>query len=110
MSSANILAATPTKNIKRLDFREHALLRPDYIIGDCNPAPLKLWLFDAEKECFVWSEVTVAKGLLVIIDEILSNATDRKDFGLSQIRIRFDATYGDITIKDERRRNESCSV
>lgn len=93
--------AAETKNIRRLNFREHALLRPDYIIGDCSPSPAKTWLYNPTTRKFEWTETSVPKGLHVIIDEIISNATDRKNYGLSQIRIAFDPEFGDITVRDD---------
>ncbi len=96
-------------NFTWLSFRDHWLLRPDSIIGDPQRITWDTYItkkVENEKNKIIKMKITkeeicLAKGLLVIIDEILSNATDRQQHDLRAIRIHFDREYGDITIKDD---------
>lgn len=101
-----------------LQFREHWLLRPDGIVGDTRCSEWSAYLIDDAvvdpqksppiegddvSPRFDMRSVSAAKALLVILDEIISNATDRLPHGLRNIHFGLENVSGGerIRIKDD---------
>lgn len=61
--------------IKRLDKREHLLLRPGMYIGKTADETEPMWVLDGPKA--VLRETTYNPGVLKLFDEIVLNATDQ---------------------------------
>lgn len=87
-------------NFSWLAFRDHWLLRPDSIVGDVRKTELDTYMIDLNQNAKK-TTINIAKALVVIIDEILTNATDRQEYGLKSIHISFDIEYGDIMVRDD---------
>ncbi|KAH0574585.1 DNA topoisomerase 2 [Spironucleus salmonicida] len=63
--------------VKRVDPREHVLLRPDMYIGSITPEKTKGWFVDASNKLYQ-GEGNFVPGLYKIFDEIVTNASDNK--------------------------------
>ena len=66
------------KRYKKVDQREHVLLRPGMYIGSTEPDRIKTWVLDttSDVERFIKKEIDYVPGLYKIFDEILVNALD----------------------------------
>lgn len=91
---------------KKLNQREHALLRPDMYIGETKAIQSEnVWIKQGdffEKQTIVYSE-----GLMRIISEIINNAIDNIlrsqefDIKMKEIKINIDKENGKITIYND---------
>lgn len=86
-----------------LDEREHVLKRSARYIGSPKPEEQLAWVFDDDKNKFVYKEVLVNKGLIKLFDEIISNSIDehyRNPKRLNQIKIEFNLKENQISVWD----------
>lgn len=75
---------------KKMDQREHVLLRPSMYIGGTKPITENMWILEDTK--IVEKEITYIPGLYKIFDEIIVNAYDQSklDTTLREIRVDID--------------------
>ncbi|CAL5971962.1 DNA_topoisomerase 2 [Hexamita inflata] len=66
-----------SNTIKRVDPREHVLLRPDMYIGSIQPETQRAWLVNPEQQLYI-ANAKIVPGLYKIFDEIITNASDNK--------------------------------
>ncbi len=81
---------------------EHILLRPDTYIGSIEIQIEKLWVFDSDKNCLDFREITFVPGLYKIFDEILVNAADnfQRDPKMNYIKVTIDQTNNRISVRN----------
>ena len=63
--------------IKRVDPREHVLLRPDMYVGSLQPEKTKGWFVNDQNQLYA-GEGLFVPALYKIFDEIITNASDNK--------------------------------
>lgn len=66
-----------TAGLKRIEAKEHVLLRPDMYIGSVESETSKEWVATADNK-LVYKEIKYVPGLYKIFDEIITNASDNK--------------------------------
>lgn len=100
---------------KKLDQREHILLRPDTYVGDLARRTERAWVVDDGR--MVKRDVTVAPALLKIFDEILVNAADSHSRDKSMTALKVTMTDASVTVWNdgatipiEMHRTEKCHV
>lgn len=104
-------AGAAASDYKLLDAKEHVLLRPDSYIGSIASERQSLWTWSASEERMVKTEVDYNPGLLKIVDEIFTNASDhvlrqkaasvvaeKKIALVKTIKIDIDRTNGVFTV------------
>src|SRR5205814_4935031 len=80
---------------------EHALLRPEHLIGEVEPTTSPMWLLADDSLRMERRKVTYVPGMLKIVDEILVNASDnrqRDPEGMTVLKVTADAKTGRITV------------
>ncbi len=105
-----ITSSNAAKRYKKVDPREHVLLRPGMYIGSTEPDRLKTWTLDVDKNLFIKRDVDYVPGLYKIFDEILVNAIDhvtmlKKNKGtqhqVKSIKISIDVATGVISVEND---------
>lgn len=76
---------------RKLEHREHVLLRPGMYIGSVQAEPVTMYVLDEERGRMVAEEVSLCPGLAKIFDEIIVNAVDhstrtRKQSGAAPVK------------------------
>jgi DNA topoisomerase-2 len=100
------------KRYKKVDPREHVLLRPGMYIGSTEPDRLRTWTLDPDSGRFVKRDVDYVPGLYKIFDEILVNSIDHgtrlktiknppAQFQVKSIKISIDAATGFISVEND---------
>ncbi len=81
---------------------EHILLRPDTYIGSVETQLEKLWVFDSERNCLDFREISIVPGLYKIFDEILVNAADnyQRDKKMNYMKITIDEKNNRISVRN----------
>lgn len=69
-------AADVASVYKKVDQREHVLLRPGMYVGSTDVDACTTWVFDEEKQRMVHRQISYIPALYKIFDEILMNAVD----------------------------------
>ena len=74
-------AAPPSEAaaFRKLEHREHVLMRPDMYIGSVQTEPVSAWLLDSTQSSRIMhrrDDVAYCPGLLKVFDEIIVNAID----------------------------------
>ena len=69
--------AVAAKKYKKVDQREHVLLRPGMYIGSTEPDRIKTWIAPDDAKAFEKREIEYVPGLYKIFDEILVNSLDQ---------------------------------
>ena len=99
-----------TSVYKRLDQRQHVLLRPGMYIGSVAPTATEAWVYEDGALCY--REVTVAPAFAQVFLEILTNATDHaiRTAGhakaadrVTRIAVALDPATGVITVENNGR-------
>ena len=93
--------------IVSLDHRAHILAKPDMYVGSVHPSKSTRWV-GSPSEPIHQATVNIADGLLKIIDEVISNATDhyarlitlKAANQVSDIDVSLDSETGVITVKN----------
>ena len=67
---------SPTANYRKVNQREHVLLRPNMYIGSVEHEKITCWVYDADSASMARKDITYVPGLLKIFDEIVVNALD----------------------------------
>lgn len=75
-SRANIMANEVSKTYRKLNQREHVLLRPGMYVGSTEEDTCTAWVLDNDSSRMVSRTVRYVPGLYKIFDEILMNAVD----------------------------------
>lgn len=84
---------------KKLDDREHVLLRPGMYISSVKPSTANKWIL---KEKMVLEELTFVSGFLKIFDEIIMNCVDehkREGSNLKTIKVKINGDW--ISVHDD---------
>lgn len=81
---------------------EHVLLRPDTYIGSVEMQVEKLWVYDSERNCLDYREITFVPGLYKIFDEILVNAADnyQRDKKMNYLKVTIDQKNNRISVRN----------
>ncbi len=102
-----------SKRYKRVDAREHVLLRPGMYIGSTDPDRVKTWVKPRESgsdEAFSKLEIEYVPGLYKIFDEIIVNAVDqvarlkadpKATHQVHAIKVTIDASSGIISVEND---------
>lgn len=69
-------ADAATSMYKKLNHREHVLLRPGMYVGSIESDATYAWVFDLDTNKMVWRQIQYVPALYKIFDEILMNAVD----------------------------------
>lgn len=69
-------ASTVASMYKKLNHREHVLLRPGMYVGSVESDPTQAWVFDNASQRMVFRQIQYVPALYKIFDEILMNAVD----------------------------------
>lgn len=94
------MAKTIEDTYKKVDQREHVLLRPGMYIGEIRKTMEEQWVFDSKTEKMTKRAIEYSPGFIKIVDEILTNATDHavRDPTVTAIKVGYDRTTGEITV------------
>ena len=71
--------APPTSEaaaFRKLEHREHVLLRPEMYIGSVTTEPVSAWVVEGGRGMQRRDDVAYCPGLLKVFDEIVVNAID----------------------------------
>lgn len=85
---------------KKVDQREHVLLRPGMYIGHTTKTLEEQWVFDEKQNKMIKKMIEYTPGFLKIFDEILTNATDHavRDTSVTTIKVDISPETGEITV------------
>ena len=72
----SVAASTVADEYVKLKPEEHILHRPDSYIGSIVPEKTMAWIWNEETSSMEKAEIDYNPGLLKIVDEILTNASD----------------------------------
>lgn len=88
---------------KKVEHKEHILMRPERHVGTCKPRTELTWVPDDEGN-FVFKEITYRPAMLKLFDEIITNSVDfsktKEGKHLNRIDVDICPMSGCITIKD----------
>lgn len=85
---------------QKLTQLEHIIKRPDTYIGSVERTEKQLWVYNTEKDCVEFREVSYVPGIFKIFDEILVNAADNKqnDKNMDELKVTIDREKGEISV------------
>lgn len=102
------------KMYRKVEHREHVLLRPDMYVGPTRPETRTVWVFDQQEGRMILRPVAYVYALLKVFDEILMNAIDHavrlkmlREGGttdvcpVKNIRVDIDDTTGVIEVTND---------
>jgi DNA topoisomerase II len=104
MASQSKTKKTVEETYKKVDQREHVLLRPGMYIGHTTKTLEEMWVFDDKgnggEGAMVKKMIEYSPGFLKIFDEILTNATDHavRDPTVTTIKVFIDENTGEISV------------
>lgn len=83
---------------KKVNQREHVLLRPNMYIGSTKKEIQEVWVMESNK--MKKKMIEFSPGFLKIFDEVLTNALDHsnRDTTLDKIEVRYDEESGEISV------------
>lgn len=85
---------------KKLNQREHVLVRPDTYVGVITPQKEEMWIYSNKDNKMIKKEIRYVPGLYKIFDEILVNARDQTvvDSECNTIKVWINQEEGEITV------------
>jgi DNA gyrase/topoisomerase IV subunit B len=91
---------TIEETYKKLDPREHVLLRSGMYIGDIKKNNEELWVKDNNESKMIKQFVDYSPGFIKIFDEVLTNATDHatRDQTVTSIKVDYSKETGEISV------------